>query len=232
MLAQSKSCFSMAPDEFVSLVQSLSVASKMLKKPELAMVYSLADVFSSYSNLKWERLLAAYPDAPSLAVYMSGGWSADVSSWSQKLIGDNVVRRRGQLHWEFLLQRGILKILTGDDRIEVAVKLSEPICLTSGRKAWNFFTAGCAFLPVPRSLGARGITISAHLYDGALFSPLRKHFTARSELCYSDDYGIETGPLRPNLQATDWVLGVKCVSHGCSNAVVWGLKTACPKRRP
>ncbi len=155
MLGQSKSCFSMAPDEFVSLVQSLSVASKMLKKPELAMVYSLADVFSSYSNLKWERLLAAYPDAPSLAVYMSGGWSADVSSWSQKLIGDNVVRRRGQLHWEFLLQRGILKILTGDDRIEVAVKLSEPICLTSGRKAWNFFTAGCAFLPVPRSLGGK-----------------------------------------------------------------------------
>ena len=77
-------------------------------------------------------------------------------------------------------------------------------------------------------MGARGITISVHLYDGALFSPLRKHFVARNELYYSDDYGIETGPLRPILHATDWVLGVKCVSHGCSNAVVWGLKTACP----
>ena len=172
--------------------------------------------------------MAACPEAPSLTVYMSDGWSADVSSWCQKLTGEHVVRRRGKLRWEFLLQRGILKILTGDDRIEVAVKLSEPICLSSGRKAWSFFTAGCAFLPVPRNLGARGTTTSVHLYDGALFSPLRKHFTARNELCYSDDYGIETGPLRPILHATDWVLGVKCVSHGCSNAVVWGLKTACP----
>ncbi len=104
----------------------------MLKKPELATVYLLADVFSNYSNLKWERLLAAYPDAPSLTVYMSDGWSADVSSWCQKLIGEHVVRRRGKLRWEFLLQRGILKIITGDDRIEVAVKMSEPICLSSG----------------------------------------------------------------------------------------------------
>ena len=46
-------------------------------------------------------------------------------------------------------------------------------------------------------MGARGITTSVPLYDGALLSPLRKHFTARSELCYSDDDGIETGPLRP-----------------------------------
>ena len=215
-------------DKFVSLVHSLSVTSLSLNERDLSMVYSLADVFSRYTSLKWERLLAAYPEAPSLSVYMSDGWSADVSSWSQKFIGQHVVRRRGKLRWEFLLQRGLLKILTGDDRIEIAVKLSEPICLGSGRKAWSFFTAGCDFLPVPRHFGARGITISVHLYDGALFSPLRKHFTARNELYYSDDYGIETGPLRPILQATDWILGVQCVSHGCSNAVVWGLKTACP----
>ena len=177
----------MSPEDFVSLVHSLSVPSLIPNKRDPAMVYLLADVFSSYSNLKWERLLAAYPEAPSLSVYMSDGWSADVSSWSQKLIGQHVVRRRGNLRWEFLLQRGILRILTGDDRIEVAVKLSEPICLSSGRKAWSFFTAGCEFLPAPRHLGARGITISVHLYDGALFSPRRKHFAARSALCDSED---------------------------------------------
>ncbi len=82
----------MAPDEFVPLLQSLSVASKMLTRPELATVYVLADVISNYSSLKWERLLAAYPEAPSLTVYMSDGWSADVSSWCQKLTGEHVVR--------------------------------------------------------------------------------------------------------------------------------------------
>ena len=76
----------MSPEDFVSLVHSLSVPSLTLNKRDLAMVYLLADVFSSYSSLKWERLSAAYPEAPSLSVYMSDGWSADVSSWCQKLI--------------------------------------------------------------------------------------------------------------------------------------------------
>ncbi len=87
----------MSLEDFVSLVHSLSVASLMLKKREPAMAYSLTDIFSRYGNLKWERLLAAYPEAPSLTVYMSDGWSADVSSWCQKLIGEHVVRRRGKL---------------------------------------------------------------------------------------------------------------------------------------
>ena len=129
-------------DKFASLVHSLSVTSLSLNERDLSMVYSLADVFSRYTSLKWERLLAAYPEAPSLSVYMSDGWSADVSSWSQKFIGQHVVRRRGKLRWEFPLQRGLLKSLTGDDRIEIAIELSEPICLGSGRKAWNFLYGG------------------------------------------------------------------------------------------
>ena len=35
---------------------------------------------------------------------------------------------------------------------------------------------------------------------------------------------MDLGALRRELFLTDWVIPVKCISHGCSNEVKWGLK--------
>jgi len=214
----------MEPNEFVSMVHSLAGVAQTLSEGQVDDCHRLSDIICNYSQLKWERLIVSNPDAPSLSVYMADGWSADVASYVTDKVGSTLVRRRGKLRHEFLLQRGLLNILTGDGRMVFAVKFSEPIGMARGRKAWNFFTAGCEFSSLSRHLGSTGIAISIYLFDGALHGPLRKHFTARHEMYYSEDYGVETGPFRVELAACDWAIGIKCISHGCSNAVNWGLK--------
>ena len=43
---------------------------------------------------------------------------------------------------------------------------------------------------------------------------------------YDSRSGIDFGEEHTVMWACDWVVGMKCVSHGLSNSVVWGLKHA------
>jgi hypothetical protein len=102
--------------------------------------------------------------------------------------------------------------------------ICEPIGIGSGRGAWNMFVAGTEFLGTLRSSGALGIAISVYIFDGCLFSCLSKHFHARHEVFYDRNLGFDHGVLHEALRCMDWVVPVKCIAHGCSNAVAWGLK--------
>ena len=163
--------------------------------------------------------------------YQQDGWSCDMSSRKvSKIQLDHsalVVRRNGRLRMEYMLNRGFAKRMVGDV-VEVAVKVGEPIGMSLGKAAWHAFSAACDFVPIPRSLGAKGITITAYVLDGALFQPVRRHCMARHALYYDDEYGVEVAGVRLELAASDWVVGMKCVLHGCGNSIKWGLLTTFP----
>ena len=51
----------------------------------------------------------------------------------------------GRSRAEFLLERGIVKVLDDNDDVHMAMILSHPRGMTLGKKAWNVFTAACDF---------------------------------------------------------------------------------------
>ena len=103
------------------------------------------------------------------------------------------------------------------------MKVAEPIGLGAGKSCWHIFQAMCDFVELPRVIGATGISICAYLADGALSGPLRKHMDARHALYYSQEHGFFHGDMHVELRAMDWSVSIKCVAHGCSNSVIWGL---------
>ena len=218
----------MDPDAFVQLVQELSVVSKCLNPSELADCYRLSHVFQSYGDEKIATMIQTNQHNPVLVSYISDGWSADTNSCSTAEIGSYHVFRRGKLRVEFVLQRGLLKVRENDGTIKAAFKIAEPVGMSNGKKAWHFFTAGCEFMDSPRILGALGIIVGVYVFDGALFSSLARHFTARTELFYGPCDEDADDEEQNELRATDWALPIKCVGHGCSNAVAWGLKRVLP----
>ena len=72
----------------------------------------------------------------------------------------------------------------------------------------------------------RGIVITFYVFDGLMAKALVRHNTARHELMYDSRSGIDFGEEHTVMWACDWVVGMKCVSHGLPNSVVYGLKHA------
>ena len=52
---------------------------------------------------------------------------------------------KGSSHAEFLLERGITKVLDDNDDVRMAMILSHPRGMTLGKKAWSVFTAAREF---------------------------------------------------------------------------------------
>ena len=215
----------MQAPELVRLIQRLGAPAAMLTEAEVADCHRLAHVLRVTTEHDWQRIVSHRPEEPTLLVYMSDEWAGDVRSCTtNKIAGSHLVLRRGQLRHEFLLQRGIIRKSFADGTEIVSMKLAEPLGLGLGRGAWNMVQAGCDFMATARSMGARGITITAYLFDGKPFKSLRGHFAARHDLFYCKELGFDHGPMHLELQAMGWVLPVKCIAHACSNSVSWGLK--------
>mgnify|MGYP000057996702 FL=1 len=90
-----------------------------------------------------ERLAGFYPSSPVLYAYLSDGWGCYVE---ETFIDPScVVVRKGRSRAEFLLERGIVKVLDDNDDVRMAMILSHPRGMTLGKKAWNVFTAACDF---------------------------------------------------------------------------------------
>ena len=58
-----------------------------------------------------------------------------------------------------------------------------PRGLARGRAAGNFFSAGCSFYPLLRSLGHEGPAITLHIFDGVLEKSQMKLFFYYRKYC-------------------------------------------------
>ena len=177
-------------------------------------------------HLEYLRLttLADNRRAVAMSMYMSDGWGSFINSTKVGHVGDYHVIRNGKTRKEFLLERSVLKVLTGGET-KVHMMFYPPISLENGKKAWNVFTAACESGPTLRHSGHIGIAISAYLFDGMLFQALSRHLQARHSIAY--DSGIcdvqFDGEEVVLLMLTDWCIAIKCCLHSCSNSVKWGL---------
>ena len=211
-------------DEFVALCKRLGVASSVLNKSDVADTHRISAAVTQHCREKWAHAVTTNSHRPMLAVYQSDGWSG-LTTTPHKVVKalDFVVRRVGKLRIEFLLQRAFLKVRTSPGNFEVCQRISEPLGLRKGRRAYNVFTACCEFLGLLRQDGAEDVAVSGYIFDGMLYLALRRHLLSRHELFYSLQYGPDLGSQRLLLWCLDWPIVVKCVSHAFNNASSWGL---------
>ena len=174
---------------------------------------------------KTNDLIDGNPASPAAFVYMSDGWSTRVQSRFTKITKDeHLVVRGGRYKHEFLLQRGLVKKKSRRLGPETVMLFGYPRGLCKGRGAWNCFTASAEFRDQLRLMGATGIAIECTVCDGALFSALTRHIDASHRMYCDPELGADLGEDRETLEDKEWPVNIKCKAHGCSNAVVHGLK--------
>ena len=129
--------------EFAANVRKLSTPALINTDKDKRLVKKLSHVICSYLRRAAERLIGLYPSSPVLYAYLSDGWGCYVE---ETFVDPScVVVRKGRSRAEFLLERGIIKVLDDNDHVHMAMILSHPRGMTLGKKAWNVFTAACDF---------------------------------------------------------------------------------------
>lgn len=162
---------------------------------------------------------------PILCAHQSDGWGAKVSSRCSQTCGDHAVVRQGKVRHDVLLERAVVRAPVGPGgSSEGAFLLGPPRGLSRGRTAWNMFRAACDFMPNPRVAGHEGIVVNIILQDGMLFEPVTRYMRGIRAMFYSSMSGVPQGPEHEVHHNSERTIGIKCKSHCCSNAVVWGLK--------
>ena len=213
---------------FTELIHTLGACNGTpLSCADVVSCHLLGSAFKRWSARQVARLSRLHADDPQMFIMIGDGWACDANiTKSSDLQGSFYVRRKGKLRAEFLLQAGILKVMRGgnpDDVIQ-CMKVSDPIGLGYGRTAWHVFTATTRFCPVLRHLGARRVTHTCYLFDGALHEPLRKANAAKHELFYNPEHGgTNFDECHDELRAMDWCWFVKCWQHSASNSISWAL---------
>jgi hypothetical protein len=97
-----------------------------------------------------------------------------------------------------------------------------------GKRATHHFAAACSFYPMLRRVGHEGIAIFALSADRAVLAPLDRLLRQRQAGFYAPGVGLELGPQRPLLEATDWHVACGCAAHDSANAFRWALRSRFP----
>ena len=214
----------MEPSQFRDLVMMHCQTGRVESNGDLDVVHRLGTVICDRLQAKLDSLLRINRTRPVLCAYLSDGWGAKVSSRCAITHGDHVVVRHGKVRHDFLLERGIFRMRRPDGESDIAFLTGPPRGLSKGKSAWNMFSAACEFQGSTRVCGHEGIIINVVLQDGMLFEPVFRMMRSIRALYYEADSGVDLGHEHVILQNTEWTIGVKCKSHGCHNAFVWGLK--------
>ena len=171
-----------------------------------------------------ESVVLQNVDRPIFFCYTCDGWSSFVDSRSSKRQAEVLVRRCGRHREEYLLQRGVLRTLSASDGGSQVVHLIvPPRPLRRGRGSWNVFVAAGECWGTLRSLGHRGISVTVYLQDGALHESSLRKFRGKHEVWYDVDICPVDAPERDILYNSEWVFGLQCKAHSCSNGLKWGL---------
>ena len=213
----------MEHDEFVDMFRRLAVVGTTYTQQDYQQALSLSAALQRFSSDSYKRLLHAHSTRPILVAYSADGWGASVSDAVAKQYPGSHLRvcRNGRYRHEFLLQRVVYRIDSGPGSCIVGQIFSEPVGLKEGKTALHCFAGCCEFLGTSRFLGHVGISTSVYVQDGALHTALSRLFQSRHALYYTD--GPDLGFRHAELENTDWIVCLRCVSHCASSSVKWGL---------
>ena len=208
----------------VSLVQSLTKTGRALDPVETLRATKLVTWVEHKLLQKVRQSLRRNAGCPVLCVYSADGWSTKVTTKVTE-IGPHIrVDHTGVTRYEFALERALVRVCRPCGKDELHVLLQRPRGMCAGKRTGNFFTAAIEFAPTLHDLGATGLRIQMFVMDGLMYNSfmrlMRPRFASRLQ---SDDL-FDSEYDRMEHECLEWVVGAKCISHGCSNAVVWGLK--------
>ena len=183
-------------------------------------LHNIGHICRMHLETKYDDLLrlGAVQGLPTMDVYMNDGWSASVWKYDR----ENGVCRALKTRKEFILQRSVGQVLLPNGSCKTAIRLEEPRPLNHGKCAHHLFGAQLEFSK-PLQMTHPGWTLQAHIFDGLHFLPLMRFARARqallleSGLLATDDFDIGIRRYR------GLIWGKKCVLHGCSNAIKWGM---------
>jgi hypothetical protein len=158
-------------------------------------------------------------------------WSyqSDATSFKCRLqINDrsssSVQQRRGRHLEEFLSERGMLKTISLDGRMTMAMLLGMPRPLRAGKAADNHFVAACEFAG-RLSLDKHDSIMITHLcFDRAIFSAVHNRFVQLQAMRFdaSGEMSLDF-VVREN---SSWLTAVGCCAHDMQHAIKWGLYRA------
>ncbi len=144
------------------------------------MVISLAGGVARCLDLRWDDMIAQARglDAPALVVYMSDGWSTEVSRTLSVRMGDKAAKRTGTFKAEFLAEKSILKSYDATGTIQMVLKLRKPR-LMGAKSGWHIFGASLRDPFVRLSLPDQ-IIVSMYLQDGLHSASFTRRQRARA----------------------------------------------------
>lgn len=216
--------------DFKALLACHFDGRRCLNSAEGLQALVLADAIKRFTRQRAERAIQSSATSPAVMTHMSDGWGAwcNTTSRGTPTQGTHLVTTRtGKFRHEFLLQRALLRVHTADGQA-IFLLAGDPEGLNKGKGAWNVFSGTVRFMRTLREMGHRGLCANVYVVDGALYQSLARKFIARHRLQAmlleaSDDE-------RALLQAQEFTLAIKCVSHGCNNGTKWGMKIVAPDR--
>ena len=90
------------------------------------------------------------------------------------------VKRVGYKLEEFLMERGIIKVIEGAGRVGMCLLMADPRPLRDGKGAWECWAASCKFFPMLRSQGHMSIAITHLCFDRLLLGAQSRLFLGPS----------------------------------------------------
>ena len=197
----------------------LAKPSLALSRSEACEVEKLAEQSAAWLSLRAILWVEARRQRPILVLYGSDSTPCSTRRRYQAEIGDALVRRAGRQCQDLLVQR--LYLIDGDFR-PITV-LCEPRVLLNITAATHC-RALHELMPNPRELGHDDLLITHCVWDGALFSALRRmrmqYFEAQ-RLHHEETKGPEEAH---RLSLLHWESYVPCMAHAAHNGLKWGVR--------
>ena len=154
----------MGVDEIRALVSDLVSLDTDMDAAQIADMKKCCAVIEDMTNDATRKLVSSCGGRAVLQIYMSDGWATSIRAQDSSKVGDARVSRTGRLREEFVLERVIVKCMSGD-RVECAIKLARPRILGS-KKCSDLFSCAICFQPMLQLMGHTGVSISVYLQDG------------------------------------------------------------------
>ena len=214
----------MGVEEIRALVSDLLALDTDMDTAQVVDIQKCCAIIEDVTNNGARRLISSCGGRACLQVFMSDGWATDIRSQDASFVGDIRVSRTGRLRTEFVLQRVIVKCMTGDE-VQCVIKVARPRCLAS-KKCADLWSAACDFQPMLKLIGHVGVSVSLYLQDGFIAKPFGRRMLARHDLFFEASHcpvRFSCAADREMAELRDWVFTWRCVAHSCSLALKWGL---------
>ena len=217
-------------EELRELVARLGKPALVLSDSELATVGDLGVAIAAHCSEAWRALLADAVAAtkPLLYAYASDGWSRMVSETKTFRFQEHLVKRRGKVRAEFLLEKEILKSISPDGDVAMAMGFCPPRPMVDGKGGWAIFQAATERRGRLRLECPGNIITEWHVQDGHHANQIGRYMAGSHAVFYDYIFDVdEEGD--PLAREKDMVLSFRCILHVASSAIHWGMRAFADK---